>query len=103
MPRGRPRKELSADADTQSKRDYARNYQEARKTKITELTADIKKCETDLKKMKKDRADLKKMAKEKLDKSLANVPYDPDAKNPVKKALAYKKQQVKGNKITVNI
>lgn len=99
MPRGRPRKEVG-DEDTQKKRDYQRNYQEDRKTKITELTADIKRCETDLKKMKKDRADLKKMAKEKLDKSLTNVPYDPDAKNPLKKALNYKKQQVKGNKIS---
>jgi len=98
MPRGRPRKEV-ADADTQSKRDYQRNYQEARKTKITELTADIKKCETDLKKMKKDRADLKKMAKDKLDKKLVGVPYDPEQPGGLKKALAYKKQIEKGNKI----
>ena len=46
MPRGRPRKEV-ADDDTQAKRVYQRDYQQARKTKITELTADIKKCETD--------------------------------------------------------
>ena len=102
MPRGRPRKEV-ADEDTQKKRDYQRTYQESRKAKITELTDDIKKCETELKNMKKDRADLKKMAKEKLDKSLTNVPYDPEQKGSMKKALAYKKQQVKGNKITVNI
>jgi len=102
MPRGRPRKEV-ADDDTQAKRDYQRNYQEARKTKITELTADIKKCETDLKKMKKDRADLKKMAKDKLDKRLVGVEYDPEQKGSMKKALNYKKQQVKGNKITVSI
>lgn len=98
MPRGRPRKEV-ADDDTQAKRDYQRNYQEARKTKITELTADIKKCETDLKKMKKDRADLKKMAKDKLDKKLVGVPYDPEEPGGLKKALAYKKQLEKGNKI----
>ena len=102
MPRGRPRKEV-ADDDTQAKRVYQRDYQQARKTKITELTADIKKCETDLKKMKKDRADLKQMAKDKLDKRLVGVDYDPEQKGSMKKALAYKKQQVKGNKITVNI
>ena len=102
MPRGRPRLQ-PADDDTQAKRDYQRNYQEARKTKITELTADIKKCETDLKKMKKDRADLKKMAKDKLDKRLVGVEYDPEQKGSMKKALNYKKQQVKGNKITVSI
>jgi uncharacterized protein (DUF342 family) len=99
MPRGRPRKEV-ADEDTQKKRDYQRTYQEGRKTKITQLTADIKTCETELKKMKKDRADLKKMAKDKLDKRLVGVDYDPDDKGSMKKALAYKKQQVKGNKIS---
>ena len=65
MPRGRPRKEV-ADDDTQAKRVYQRDYQEARKTKITELTADIKKCETELKKMKKQKSDLKDMAKKKI-------------------------------------
>lgn len=99
MPRGRPRKEVADDEDTQKKRVYQRDYVQARKTKITELTADIKKCETELKKMKKDRADLKKMAKDKLDKSLVGVPYDPDQPGALKKALAYKKQQVKQNKI----
>jgi len=99
MPRGRPRKEV-ADDETQAKRVYQRDYQQARKTKITELTADIKKCETDLKKMKKDRADLKKMALEKLDKKLVGIDYDPEQKGSMKKALAYKKQQVKGNKIS---
>lgn len=98
MPRGRPRKEL-ADDDTQAKRDYQRNYQEARKTKINELTADIKKCETDLKKMKKERADIKQMAKDKLDKLLVGVDYDHEIKGAMKKALNYKKQQGKGNKI----
>jgi len=98
MPRGRPRKDV-ADPEIQSKRDYQRTYQEARKTKIIELTADIKKCETELKQMKKDRNDLKKMAKEKLDKKLVGVPYDPDQPGALKKALAYKKQQDKGNKI----
>lgn len=102
MPRGRPRKEV-ADDDTQAKRDYQRNYQEARKTKITQLTTDIKTCETELKKMKKERANLKQMAKDKLDKSLVGVDYDPEQKGSMKKALNYKKQQVKGNKITVNI
>tara|TARA_R100000742_G_C4277546_1_gene99532 strand:+ start:1141 stop:1443 length:303 start_codon:yes stop_codon:yes gene_type:complete len=98
MPRGRPRKPI-ADDDTQAKRNYQREYQEARKTKITELTADIKKCETELKKMKKERTDLKQMAKNKLDKMLVGVEYDPDDKGSMKKALAYKKQQTKGNKI----
>lgn len=98
MPRGRPRLDR-ADDDTQAKRDYQRQYQEARKTKITQLTADIKKCETDLKKMKKDRADLKQMAKDKIDKKLVGIPYDPDEPGALKKALAYKKQLEKGNKI----
>jgi uncharacterized protein (DUF342 family) len=98
MPRGRPRLDR-ADDDTQAKRDYQRQYQEARKTKITQLTADIKKCETDLKKMKKERSDLKQMAKDKLDKKLVGIPYDPDEPGALKKALAYKKQLEKGNKI----
>ena len=55
--RGRPRAPAS-DEKTQKKRDYQRNYQTARKTKITELTADIKKCEADLKKMKEERKQL---------------------------------------------
>jgi anthranilate/para-aminobenzoate synthase component II len=97
--RGRPRKEI-ADDETQAKRVYQRDYQEARKTKITELTADIKKCETELKKMKKQKSDLKKMALEKLDKKLVGIDYDPEQKGSMKKALAYKKQQVKGNKIS---
>ena len=96
--RGRPRKEI-ADDDTQAKRVYQREYVAARKTKITELTADIKKCETDLKKMKKDRADLKQMAKDKLDKRLVGVDYDPQDPQSMRKALAYKKGQDKGNKI----
>mgnify|MGYP003114509290 CR=1 FL=1 len=98
MPRGRPRLQ-PADDDTQAKRNYQRNYMEARKQKITDLTADIKKCETDLKKMKKDRNDLKKMALEKLDKKLVGIDYDPQDPKSLKKALAYKKQQDKGNKI----
>ena len=102
MPRGRPRLQ-PADEDTQAKRVYQRDYVQARKTKITQLTADINKCQDDLKKMKKDRADLKKMAKDKLDKRLVGVEYDPEEKGSMKKALNYKKQQVKGNKITVNI
>jgi hypothetical protein len=102
MPRGRPRKEV-ADDDTQAKRDYQRQYQEARKNKITQLTTDIQRCQDDLKKMKKDRADLKKMARDKLDKQLVGVEYDPAQKGSIRKALNYKKQQVKGNKITVNI
>jgi hypothetical protein len=98
MPRGRPRLE-QADADTQAKRDYQREYVQARKTKITQLTTDIKRCETDLKKMKKERADLKQMARDKLDKKLVGIPYDPDEPGALKKALAYKKQLEKGNKI----
>jgi len=98
MPRGRPRLQ-PADEDTQAKRVYQRDYVQARKTKITELTADIKKCETDLKKMKKQRADLRQMAKDKLDKQLVGIPYDPDEPGALKKALAYKKALEKGNKI----
>jgi uncharacterized protein (DUF342 family) len=101
--RGRPRLLPSNDDDTQAKRRYQREYQESRKTKITELTADIKKCETELKKMKKQRSDLKDMAKQKLDKRLVGVEYDPEQKGSMQKALAYKKQQVKGNKISINI
>ena len=63
--RGRPRAPAS-DEKTQKKRDYQRNYQTARKSKITELTADIKKCEADLKKMKDARKQLKEQAKEDL-------------------------------------
>ena len=100
MPRGRPRLQ-QADDDTQAKRDYQRNYQEARKQKITQLTADIKKCENDLKKMKDKRADLKQMALEKIDKKLVGIEYDPEDPNSMKKALAYKKQLDKGNKIKV--
>ena len=101
MPRrGRPRLEV-ADDDTQAKRDYQREYQEARKQKITQLTADIKKCEKDLQKMKDKRADLKQMALEKIDKKLVGIEYDPEDPNSMKKALAYKKQLDKGNKIKV--
>ena len=101
MPRrGRPRLE-QADDDTQAKRDYQREYQEARKTKITQLTQDIKECEKDLKKMKDKRADLKKLALEKIDKKLVGIEYDPEDRNSMKKALAYKKQLDKGNKIKV--
>jgi len=64
-PKGRPRKEVADDA-TQKKRDYQRNYQETRKTKITELTADIKKCQEDLKKMKDNRKQLRDQAREDL-------------------------------------
>ena len=64
-PKGRPRKEVADDA-TQKKRDYQRNYQNARKRKITELTNDIKKCQEDLKKMKDARKQLKEQAKEDL-------------------------------------
>jgi hypothetical protein len=102
MPRGRPRLQ-PADDDTQAKRIYQRDYVQARKTKITELTADINKCQEDLKKMKKERADLKQLAKDKLDKRLVGVPYDPEEKGAMRKALNYKKQQIKQNKITVNI
>ena len=98
MPRGRPRLQ-QADADTQAKRDYQREYQEARKQKIKQLSADIKKCENDLKKMKDKRADLKQMALEKIDKKLVGIEYDPEDANSMKKALAYKKQLDKGNKI----
>ena len=98
MPRGRPRLQ-PADDDTQAKREYQRNYQQARKNKITELTANIQRCEDDLKKMKKERADLKKKAREKIDKYLVGVPFDPDDSNAIKKAFNYKRQQAKGNKI----
>lgn len=63
--RGRPRAPAS-DEKTQKKRDYQRNYQTARKNKITELTADIKKCEADLKKMKEERKQLRDQARENL-------------------------------------
>lgn len=97
-PKGRPRK-ATADEATQAKRDYQRNYQDARKAKITELTADIKKCQDDLKKMKKERADLKQMARDKIDKKLVGVPYDPDQPGGLRKALNYKRALDKGNKI----
>tara|TARA_R110001592_G_C13031045_1_gene738388 strand:+ start:766 stop:1035 length:270 start_codon:yes stop_codon:yes gene_type:complete len=79
-PKGRPRKE-AADEATQKKRDYQRNYQETRKAKITELTADIKKCQADLKEMKDTRQNLREMAREQL------------------RANAEKKQVKKGNKM----
>ena len=79
-PKGRPRK-ATADEATQAKRDYQRNYQEARKAKITELTADIKKCQADLKEMKNKRQNLREMAREQL------------------RANAQKQQVKKGNKI----
>lgn len=69
--RGRPRKE-AADTATQKKRDYQRTYQEGRKEKMTELTAKIKECEDDLKKMKKERKELRDMARTKLDKIKAD-------------------------------
>jgi len=49
--------------------------------------------------MKKERADLKQLARDKLDRLLVGVPYDPDQPNALKKAIAYKRQQAKGNKI----
>ena len=64
-PKGRPRKEVADDA-TQKKRDYQRNYQEARKAKINELNADIKKCQEDLKKMKDERKRIRDQAREDL-------------------------------------
>lgn len=64
-PKGRPRKEV-ADESTQKKRDYQRNYQEARKAKIVELNADIKKCQEDLKKMKDERKRIRDQAREDL-------------------------------------
>lgn len=79
-PKGRPRK-ATADEATQAKRDYQRNYQEARKAKITELTADIKKCQADLKEMKNKRQNLREMAREQL------------------RANAQKQQVKKGNNI----
>ena len=39
------------------------------------------------------------MALEKLDKKLVGIDYDPQDPKSLKKALAYKKQQDKGNKI----
>ena len=79
-PKGRPRKE-AADEATQKKRDYQRNYQETRKIKIAELTADIKKCQEDLKKMKNEKSQLKAQAREDL------------------RAFREKKQVNKGNKM----
>jgi len=64
-PKGRPRKE-TADEATQKKRDYQRNYQTARKNKISELTEEIKKCEEDLKKMKDERKRIRDQAREDL-------------------------------------
>ena len=65
--KGRPRKEAAEGTEKQQKnREYMRKYQETRKTKITELTADIKKCQEDLKKMKDERKQLKDQAKEDL-------------------------------------
>jgi len=49
MPRGRPRKDI-ADDETQAKRNYQRDYQQARKDKITQLTTDIKNVKKILKK-----------------------------------------------------
>ncbi len=69
-PKGRPRAEM-ADEKTQKKRDYQRNYQAGRKTKIAELTEDIKKCQDDLKKMKDDRKQLRDQAREDLRASRA--------------------------------
>ena len=68
---GRPRKEI-ADETTQKKRDYQRKYQETKKAKITELTADIEKCQKDLKKMKDDRKQLRDQAREDLRASRVN-------------------------------
>ncbi len=63
---GRPRLP-EADAKIQKKRDYQRNYQEQRKSQIATLSAEIKKCEDDLKAMKAKRKELRDMAKSKLD------------------------------------
>jgi len=66
-PKGRPRKEAAEGTEKQQKnREYMRKYQETRKAKIVELTADIKKCQEDLKKMKNERKQLKDQAKEDL-------------------------------------
>jgi len=79
-PKGRPRKEIADDA-TQKKRDYQRNYQTARKNKLSELTEEIKKCQDDLKKMKDQRKQLQAQAREDL------------------RAFREKRQVMKGNRI----
>lgn len=79
-PKGRPRSEV-ADKETQKKRDYQRNYQAERKNKIAELTADINKCQAELKEMKDKRKQIRDQAKEDL------------------RALREKNQVKKGNKM----
>lgn len=74
---GRPRLPTT-DEKQQKKRDYQRNYQEQRKTQIATLTAEIKKCEDDLKAMKAKRKELRDMAKSKLDARMVDVEFDPD-------------------------
>ena len=64
-PKGRPRAP-TADEATQKRRDYQRNYQTARKNKLSELTEEIKKCEEDLKKMKDERKRIRDQAREDL-------------------------------------
>ena len=74
---GRPRLPAT-DEKQQKKRDYQRTYQEQRKTQITKLTAEIKKCEEDLKAMKAKRKELRDMAKNKLDARMVDKEFDPD-------------------------
>lgn len=74
---GRPRLPATDDKQ-QKKRDYQRNYQEQRKTQIANLTAEIKKCEDDLKAMKAKRKELRDMAKNKLDAKMVDKEFDPD-------------------------
>ena len=74
---GRPRLP-TADDKQQKKRDYQRNYQDQRKSKIATLTAEIKKCEDDLKGMKAKRKELRDMAKSKLDTKMVDKEFDPD-------------------------
>ena len=74
---GRPRLDPTDDKQ-QKKRDYQRTYQENRKNQIAKLTAEIKKCEDDLKKMKAERKQLRDMAKNKLDARMVNKEFDPD-------------------------
>lgn len=89
---GRPRLPTT-DTKQQKKRDYQRTYQEQRKTQITKLTEEIKKCEQDLKAMKAKRKELRDMAKSKLDARMVDKDFDPD--EYMKSGMSYAKKVMK--------
>ena len=89
---GRPRLPTTDDKQ-QKKRDYQRTYQQQRKTQIDKLTAEIKKCEDDLKAMKAKRKELRDMAKNKLDARMVDKEFDPD--EYMKSGMSYVKKVMK--------